>query len=59
MAEALDLAPDFEHVTISSQLSVVENAINLQPRGKLGSFGKNTFSANRVVLEVRGGTGLA
>jgi pimeloyl-ACP methyl ester carboxylesterase len=37
MAEALDLAPDFEHVTISSQLSVMENAIKGEPAVLIGS----------------------
>lgn len=35
--EALDLAPDFSNLTISSQLSVIENAVNNQPVALIGS----------------------
>ena len=37
IVEALDLAPDFGHLTITSQLSVMENAINHQPVALIGS----------------------
>jgi len=35
--EALDLAPDFEHLTITSQLDVMENAIQNEPVVLIGS----------------------
>ena len=37
LVEALDLAPDFEHLTISGQLAIIDEAVNNEPVILIGS----------------------